>query len=73
MNHIKFTCDDNKAWCGEELTNDFYFKDAELAAINGINFNNVKSSCPLCVEKIVAYLEVTKCESEKTQPLVVKK
>lgn len=73
MTHIKFTCDDNKSWCGEELTNEFYFKDAELAAINGVNFNDGKRSCAACVEKIIACLEVTKCGSEKIQSPDVKR
>lgn len=49
--HIKKTTEDNSGWCGELLGSDFYFKDAEAAAISGMY--EPKQSCPNCVNKII--------------------
>lgn len=53
--HIKSTIDENKAWCGSTLSVEFYFKDAEQAAINGV-INGKNVSCPDCVQNIIHYL-----------------
>ena len=55
MNHIKYTCDDNKAWCGAYLDNSFYFKDAEAATINAKMKGETKA-CIECIKKIMEYL-----------------
>lgn len=55
MNHIKATHEENKAWCGKTLTTDFYFKDAEHAAINGITQGRL-IPCVDCVEMVMKYM-----------------
>lgn len=50
--HIKRTSDDNKSWCNKELGTDFHFKDAELAAIAGINPTETKA-CSKCIDTII--------------------
>jgi len=58
MNHIKITNDDNRSWCGKPLETDFYFKDAEQAALNGIYGNKI--ICSECVNFIVECLNRNK-------------
>lgn len=55
--HVKTTLqDDNKSWCGESLSTDyFYFKDAEHATINGA-VDGEKSVCRQCSYTITKYL-----------------
>jgi len=50
MNHIKNSCENDKAWCGETLDVTFYFKDAEAAAINGL----MRGKLVPCMECITA-------------------
>jgi len=54
MNHIKNTCEDNKAWCGKELDLSFYFKDTEAAVINGAHGELIP--CHDCIDVVVQCL-----------------
>lgn len=54
--HIKAICEDNKAWCGETLSDiNFHFKDAEHAAMNGRTGGVIKS-CDLCAISVIRNL-----------------
>jgi hypothetical protein len=56
MSHIKITNDENKSWCNEILGIEFYFKDAEHAALNGI-YESKSFVCGACIDAIVNNLE----------------
>lgn len=55
MTHVRNTNIDT-AWCGEILNGDFYFKDIEQAAANGLYGD--RSVCPTCVHKIIVCLQL---------------
>ena len=65
MSHIKTESDDDKSWCGVALGNEFYFKNAEYAAIGGIR-ERKPSVCNRCIEEVIACLQnVKKYEYEE--------
>lgn len=53
MTHIRNT-NIETTWCGETLNGEFYFKDIEQAAANGLYGD--RSVCPECVNKITICL-----------------
>lgn len=55
MNHIRDT-NTGLSWCQEILNEDFYFKDIEQAAINGLHGN--RAMCGHCVDAITRCLEL---------------
>jgi predicted PP-loop superfamily ATPase len=55
MNHVQITTDENVAWCGHALGNEFFFKDAEAAALNGLHGD--KHICGKCLDQIMRSLE----------------
>lgn len=54
-NHIQCTTDLGKGWCGEILGNEFYFDDAEKAAL-AAKYKNEHTACDFCVKEIFKYL-----------------
>lgn len=52
MSHIKTIRDDTMAWCGDMLATEFYFKDAEHAALNGLH-DAKQMVCVRCVDAVV--------------------
>lgn len=58
MNHVKITTIDNLAWCGATLGTEFYFKDAEGAALNGLH--GEKHICGRCLDNIMRSLDSNK-------------
>lgn len=59
MSHIKTELEENRSWCGEQLGTDFYFKNAELAALSGASPTDEKnhSICTKCIDTIVRCLD----------------
>jgi hypothetical protein len=55
MSHIKATNQDNLGWCGEILSNEFHFKDAEQLLINVLH--GTSPMCKECLFKIINHLE----------------
>lgn len=55
MNHVKTNAEDNRSWCGESLGAEFYFKDAEHAALNGV-YQGQQKICPKCAKNIIKAL-----------------
>lgn len=60
MSHVKTELEENKSWCGEILGAEFYFANAELAAINGLSKTWDHFICHKCVDSIQKALEITK-------------
>jgi hypothetical protein len=55
MSHIRTDTDESKSWCGETLGMEFFFKNAEMAAINGMHES--KPVCNKCIDIIIHCLE----------------
>ena len=49
--HIKSIQDEQKSWCGEELTNEFYYKSIDQAALAGLH-QSQNISCDKCINQI---------------------
>lgn len=59
MRHIGTDTDNDHGWCGERLTNEFHFRNAECAALNGVHGQEA-NVCPRCIEIISSCLEIIK-------------
>lgn len=57
MNHIGTETDEAHAWCGATLDTSFYFKNAELAALNGAHTEIPKAVCSACLDRVVECLQ----------------
>ncbi len=55
MNHVRITTDEDVSWCGVAIGTEFYFKDAEAAALNGIH--GEKHVCGKCLDNIMRSLD----------------
>lgn len=57
MSHVKITTSDNLAWCDATLGNDFYFRDAEAAALNSGVGSGERTVCGRCLDNIMRSLD----------------
>lgn len=55
MNHIKSITEEEKAWCGDALGIDFYFKSLDATAMNGL-FLESRYPCGTCLELAIQAL-----------------
>ena len=65
VKHVRLTSDEGKAWCGAELSDDPFFKDAEHCALNGLYHPETHAhACLSCVYIIIEKLMMTRYPTE---------
>lgn len=54
-NHIRSIVDLDKSWCGQLLSNEFYFKETDQVLMNALYAPRIKT-CLSCTQTLIAVL-----------------
>lgn len=71
MNHIKSITDEGKAWCGETLGLEFYFKSLDATAMNGL-FLEERYPCGRCLNLVIEALLKNRGHKNETESRAAK-
>lgn len=61
--HVKSIHDETKSWCGENLGNEFHFKNVDHAVLNGLHTSQIRT-CTECANLIIESIMKGRDKSE---------